>query len=94
MRSRASSLLVAGRLGATSRVRGSRCATPMPTQKRMAKAAAEVLGNLLELSTAERSGEAHDGLDASRAAAANAIEPGQLTISATVTARWVFVPEP
>ena len=61
----------------------------------MAKAAGGSLGQLIELTSGVepiRPFEARMGRAGVAAAAPTPIEPGQLTVSATVTARWAFVP--
>jgi uncharacterized protein YggE len=61
----------------------------------MAKAAGGSLGQLLELTSGVepiRPFEATMARARVAAAAPTPIEPGQLTVSATVTARWTFVP--
>jgi uncharacterized protein YggE len=62
----------------------------------MAKAAGGSLGQLLEVASGVepiRPFEATMARARVAAAAPTPIEPGQLTVSATVTARWVFVPQ-
>jgi uncharacterized protein YggE len=61
----------------------------------LARAAGGSLGALLELSTPERPSQPGPQLMASRGMAAQKqtpIEPGEQTFSASVSARWMFIP--
>jgi uncharacterized protein YggE len=61
----------------------------------LAKSAGGSLGALLELSTSERPSQPVPRLMASRAMTdqkQTPIEPGEQTFSASVNARWTFVP--
>jgi len=65
----------------------------------IARAAGGVLGPLVEITSMPNPGPPpmpmlRQAMERDAAAASTPIEPGQQTISAMVTARWVFVPNP